>query len=82
VTLLTGIASGSAELVAANGDTIQTTVVGYGKAVPGMPGLNRIVEINTITGGTGHFTNAQGSFIVERLVDSNTGLTSGSLRNT
>ena len=68
VTLPAGTGTGSAELTAANGDVIFTTLVGLG--VPtGTPGLNQIVEINTITGGTGRFAGAQGSFVVERLVD-------------
>ncbi|MEA2538893.1 MAG: hypothetical protein QOH35_259 [Acidobacteriaceae bacterium] len=33
----------------------------------GIPGLNRIVEINTITGGTGRFADATVGFTVERL---------------
>lgn len=80
VSLPAGTSTGSAEWVAANGDRIYTTIVGYGHSVPGMPGLNRIVEINTITGGTGRFTSAQGSFLVERLVDLTTGRTSGSFQ--
>jgi hypothetical protein len=83
VSLPAGTSTGSVELVVAHGgDKIFTTVVGYGKFVPGMLSLVRIVEINTITGGTGRFKSAQGSFIVERSVDVTTGLTSGYLKNT
>jgi hypothetical protein len=78
VTLPAGSSTGSAQLTAANGDMIFTTIVGQGTAVPNMPGLNQIVEINTITGGTGRFAEAKGSFTVDRLVDLATGLTSGS----
>ena len=68
VSLPAGTATGSAELTAANGDVIFTTLVGLGVPTD-TPGVNRIVEINTITGGTGRFAGAQGSFVVERLLD-------------
>ena len=80
VILAAGTSTGSGQLVAANGDTIFTTVVGVGVAIPGVPGLHRIVEHNTITGGTGRFAGAKGSFIAERLIDLPTGFTSGSFR--
>jgi hypothetical protein len=84
VSLPAGSSTGTAQLTAANGDTIFTTLVGQGEAVPGLPGLNRIVEINTITGGTGRFAEATGSFILERLVQLNSqpALTSGSFYGT
>ena len=69
VSLPAGSSIGSAQLTAANGDVIFTTNVGQGTAVPNMPGINQVVEINTITGGTGRFAGAKGSFTVERLVD-------------
>ena len=81
VNLANGTSTGSARLIAANGDSIDTTVVGQGTPTD-TPGLNRIVEINTITGGTGRFAGAHGTFTLERLVDSNTGLTSGSFHGT
>ena len=68
VSLASGSSTGSAELTAKNGDMITTTIVGQGEPVVGIPGLNRIVEINTITGGTGRFAEATGGFTVERLV--------------
>jgi hypothetical protein len=82
VSLPAGSSTGTGQLVASNGDTIYTTVVGQGVAIPGVPGLNRIVEHNTITGGTGRFSGVEGSFIVERLIelDGPTGFTSGSFR--
>ena len=82
VTLATGSGAGSGQLIAANGDTIFFTIVGQGTPVPDTPSLNRIVEVNTITHGTGRFVDAKGSFTVERLVDINTGLTSGSFQGT
>ena len=81
VTLANGTATGSAVLVAANGDNIFTTIFGIG--VPtSTPGVNSITEINTITGGTGRFAEAQGSFTVERLINLATGSTSGSFNGT
>ena len=55
--------TGSAHWIAANGDSIDTTVAGVG--VPGPVGFT-VTEIHTITGGTGRFSGAQGSFIVHR----------------
>jgi hypothetical protein len=80
VSLPAGTSTGSGQLVAPNGDTIYTTVVGLGVPTPDVPGLNRIVEHNTITGGTGQFEGVTGSFLVERLVELPTGFTSGSFR--
>jgi hypothetical protein len=77
VTLENGTATGSAHLIAANGDSIYTTVAGSSE-MTATPGVNSITEINTITGGTGRFSGAQGSFTVERLIDLATGFTSGS----
>ena len=58
-------ATGSAHWVAANGDSIYTTVVGKAELsdIPG--GFLKVTETHTITGGTGRFTGAQGSFTVE-----------------
>ena len=81
VTLATGTSTGSAQLVAANGDSIFTTVAGSSEPTA-TPGVLSITEINTITGGTGRFSAAQGSFTVERLVNGGTGFTSGSLHGT
>jgi hypothetical protein len=76
--------TGSAQLVAANGDTIYTTVVG--SAIPGDV-VFTITEIHTITGGTGRFSGAEGSFTVHRthnvvLSGDGTHFTSGSFHGT
>jgi hypothetical protein len=63
---------GSAQLTTASGDMIFTTIVGQAVDVPDTSGLERIVEYNTITGGTGQFAGAKGSFTVERLAQANT----------
>jgi len=81
VTLANGTATGSAQLIAANGDSIYSTVAGSSEPTA-TPGVSSITEINTITGGTGRFAGAQGSFTVERLVNQATGLTSGSFHGT
>jgi hypothetical protein len=81
VNLADGTAKGSAQLVAANGDTIYTTVSGSSELTDN-PDINSITEINTITGGTGRFAGAQGSFTVERLINLKTGDTSGSFHGT
>jgi hypothetical protein len=77
-----GQGKGSAQMVAANGDIIFSTVLGQGTPDPDTPGLHHIVEIHTITGGTGRFAGTKGSFTVQRLVDERTGLTSGSFHGT
>jgi hypothetical protein len=64
---------GSGQWIAANGDTIDTTVVGSGVPAGDMvpcqvagaePGdtYNKVTQIHTITGGTGRFAGVQGSF--------------------
>jgi hypothetical protein len=55
--------TGSAHWVAANGDSIDSTSVV--SAVRG-PVVITVTEIHTITGGTGRFSGAQGSFTVHR----------------
>ena len=77
VNLADGTAKGSAQLIAANGDSIFTTIVGSSEP-SGTPGVLSITEINTITGGTGRFAGATGTFTTVRLVNLATGFTSGS----
>jgi hypothetical protein len=76
-----GTAAGSGHWIAANGDTIDTTIAGSSEPTA-TPGVVSITEIYTITGGTGRFEGAQGSFIVERLLTLATGVTSGSFHGT
>jgi hypothetical protein len=71
-----GIAS--AQFVAANGDSLFAE--GLGQATEtGTPGVVTIVEMYTITGGTGRFEGASGTITVERVLDQGTGETSGTL---
>jgi hypothetical protein len=63
--LLNFTAAGWAQWVAANGDSIYTTVLGQAELSDLPVGFLKITEIHTVTGGTGRFTGAQGSFTVE-----------------
>jgi len=77
----TGMLVGSYEFTAANGDTLTADFVGH--AMPSdVPGVLYVVEIATITGGTGRFADATGSFTTERLVDTTTGTVVGSFEGT
>lgn len=76
VDFVTGTSTGSAHLIAANGDSIFTTIAGSGDMIE--PDLFSIEDVHTITGGTGRFAGGQGSFTVTRLASGVTFLTSGS----
>ena len=80
VTILTGVGVGSAEFTAANGDSLFTGVLGQGSEV--VDAVAIVVESHTITGGTGRFAGATGSFTLERVVNVVTGVTAGSFRGT
>ena len=71
---------GTATFVAANGDTLVAEFYGYSEPVA--PGVVRIIEYATITGGTGRFAKAGGSYTCERLFDLATGETVGSFEGT
>ena len=79
--LLTHDTSGSAVFTAANGDQLFTDVVGHGTA-NGDNTAASVVEIHTITGGTGRFAEATGSFIRTLLLDLVTGADAGSFDGT
>lgn len=76
-----GTDTGSAHWIAANGDSFDTTVAGSGEPTD-TPGVINITEIHTITGGTGRFAGAQGSFTMDRMASGITFLTSGSFHGT
>jgi hypothetical protein len=81
VNLSTRTAAGYYVFTAANGDEVYAEFTG--KATPtATPGLISIVETATITGGTGRFAGATGSFTVERLYDIFGGTTIGSFEGT
>ena len=68
----------SAQYVAANGDSLFAE--GTGQATPtDDPNVFVVVEIYTITGGTGRFAGATGSFTETRQVNLATGVTSGTI---
>jgi hypothetical protein len=81
VNLETGAGFGTMIFVAANGDSIFTSFNGQGTPTP-EPNIFLVVELETITGGTGRFADATGSFRLERVVDLTTGLSSGSFNGT
>jgi hypothetical protein len=77
----TRAATGSYEFTAANGDKVYAEFTGL--ATPtATPGVLYIEETASITGGTGRFAGATGSFTVERLFDTVAGTTSGSFEGT
>jgi hypothetical protein len=80
INIVAGTGTGIGQLIAANGDSIYTTIIGSSEPT-GTPGVRSITEIDTITGGTGRFAGAQGSFVVERLINQ-TDFTSGSFHGT
>ena len=74
-------AIGSYHFTAANGDTLSADFTGV--AMPtATPGVLAIVETATISGGTGRFAGAIGSFTAERLFDTIAGTTTGSFEGT
>ena len=75
-----GTAVGSYVFTAANGDTLTANFTGV--AVPSAPGVLYIEETATITGGTGRFAGATGSFSVDRLYDTVAGTTIGYFEGT
>ena len=81
VDLLTGSSVGAITVVAANGDVIFATQTGQGDPTPD-PDIFSIVEVSNVTGGTGRFAGATGTFTIERLVSLSTGDSSGSFSGT
>jgi hypothetical protein len=75
--LQTQIGTGTATFVAANGDQLFTD--NFASVSPtGNPNENRLDETYVVTGGTGRFESASGQFGGIRLVNTVTGLSSGS----
>jgi hypothetical protein len=71
-------ASESAHFVGTNGNSIQAK--GMGQASQDQtPGIFQVVEIYTITGGTGRFKDASGTLTLKRVVNFATGSTAGTL---
>jgi hypothetical protein len=80
--LLTHETFGSSLFTAANGDSLATDFTGLGGTLTENPDVRSIVEVHTITGGTGRFAGATGSFIRKYLLNLVTGVTSGSFKGT
>ena len=75
INLPTLTSTGTATFTAANGDTLFASVVG--QATRTGPTMLSIVEVYTITGGTGRFADATGSFTLRSTVDQVTGVSTG-----
>jgi hypothetical protein len=75
-----GTSTGTYEFTAPNGDTLTAGFTGQASLTA--PGVLSIVETATITGGTGRFASATGSFTAERLFTLFSGLTTGSFEGT
>jgi hypothetical protein len=81
IDFVAGTGLGHAIFVAANGDRLFST--GSGQATPtAEPGELSINETSTITGGTGRFEGATGSFSGVRVLNTATGISSGSFDGT
>ena len=74
-------ATGSFHFKAAGGDTLFADFSGRSKP-SSTPGVLSIVETATITGGTGQFAGASGSFTVKRYFDIASRTTTGSFTGT
>jgi hypothetical protein len=81
VNLLTGTDIGSIAFTAANGDILTADYTG-GASPTANPEVLTIVETAFISGGTGRFAGATGSFIITRSFDLATNLTAGSFEGT
>ncbi len=80
VDLRTRHGCGTYTVTAANGDTVTADACGDATIVSGTPptAILSIVESGNITGGTGRFADATGSFTVERRLNGSTGRFVGS----
>jgi hypothetical protein len=67
--------TGTATFTAANGDTLSASVVG--QATRTGPTVLSIVEVYTITGGTGRFADATGTFTLASTLEQTTGVSTG-----
>ena len=77
VDLSTGIGTAIYTFVAANGDSLTASSIGSATPTPD-PNILIIDEVGTITGGTGRFANATGTFTVQRVLNLTTGISTGS----
>ena len=77
----TSSGTGTGTLVAADGSSLYADVLGQGTPTEN-PGIISIVEMWTITGGTGRFAGATGTVTVERVVNQATLTSSGTISGT
>jgi hypothetical protein len=75
INIPTMASTGTAAFTAANGDTLSASVVGL--ATRSGPTVLSIVEVYTITGGTGRFADATATFALRSTLDQTTGVSSG-----
>jgi len=75
INLPTLSSTGAATFTAANGDDLLATVAG--QATRTSPTTLSIVEVFTITGGTGRFADATGTFALKSTLDQTTGVSTG-----
>jgi hypothetical protein len=78
VNFATASASGTCTIVASDGSRIVASFTGQAQLGP----VVTIVEQATITGGTGRFADASGTFTINRTFDPATGATTGSFEGT
>jgi hypothetical protein len=78
VNFVTQSAEGTMTFTAANGDTVTAVFTGQLQLGP----IESVIEHATITGGTGRFVGATGSFTMHRLLDPVAGTTTGSFDGT
>ena len=81
VDLGTGIGTGTYIWVAANGDTVSSSFIGHATPTPD-PNILLLEEVDTITGGTGRFAGATGTFTLERVLNLTSGVSTGSFNGT
>jgi hypothetical protein len=68
---------GVTRVVDANGDSIFAEGTGHADLVTPDPPVYHITETHIVTGGTGRYAGARGSFSVDRTIDLSTGDSSG-----
>jgi hypothetical protein len=78
VNVTTRSSTGAATFTAANGDTLTASVVGQA-TLTSTPGVISVVEVYTITGGTGRFAHTTGTFTLHSTAIQATGVSSGTL---
>jgi hypothetical protein len=78
VNFATASATGTCTIIAADGSRIVASFTGQAQVGP----IVTLVEQATITGGTGRFANASGTFTIRRTFNPATGLTSGKFEGT